>query len=256
MAGKALCPPLLLCSKCKECAYCDRECQKRSWRAGHKKKCGTVVPAAPVASREATAQAKKALHDALLARTKKSGNTSRKAEHTHSSSDSSSRSPEGSDEWETEEEELHEDVTRHCSRKDLVESSDSPLTAKQKRVLRSLYTYAELVQQTGLGSDGRAQEIRDLAKREGEFCALAAAMQDCDNLHIAAMIYEELGKIQEKIREYIKAVEFFEKSKTIQAKATPPDMVLLMMKCYYLGTQLRCRPRSLLKFPSLMKDLR
>jgi len=80
------------------------------------------------------------------------------------------------------------------SREDLIESKDSPLTAKQKRVLSSLYSYAALVQQPGLGAGCKAREARGLAEKEGEFCELAAAMEDCDNLHIAAMIYEELGK--------------------------------------------------------------
>jgi len=231
MAGKVLCPPLLLCSRCKDCAYCDKECQKRSWRAGHKKKCGQAA-VETVASRAATAQAKKTLHDALLARTKKPTHAARKV---HEKANSSGDSFEASGEYEREGDESEEDEPRSMSREDLIESKDSPLTAKQKRVLSSLYSYAALVQQPGLGAGCKAREARGLAEKEGEFCELAAAMEDCDNLHIAAMIYEELGKIEEKLRDYVKAVEFFEKGKRMREKATPPDRHFLIGACYFLG---------------------
>lgn len=33
---------LLVCTRCKSVAYCDRNCQRRDWKKGHKKECGDV----------------------------------------------------------------------------------------------------------------------------------------------------------------------------------------------------------------------
>ena len=37
----------LCCAQCKVAVYCDRDCQKEAWKAGHKRECTPYVPPAP-----------------------------------------------------------------------------------------------------------------------------------------------------------------------------------------------------------------